>query len=133
MGVSLLRGERDGANESALCLLIILLLQINGSEIESDDPQALVNVFRAMEKRQRRFGVVVLPFDVPEIGQGLRICGIDFQLLFELLPGPVILLGLPIQIAQPEMHIWLTRRNLCRRLELADGLFRSAEPVKSLS
>src|ERR1700691_4880877 len=128
MGVSLLRGERDGANESALCLLIILLLQINGSEIEGDDPQALVNVFRAMEKRQRRFGVVVLPFDVPEISQGLRIGGIDFQFLFELLPGPVILLGLPIQIAQAEMRICLTRRNLPGLLELALSPFRSADP-----
>src|ERR1700761_4154660 len=59
--------------------------------------------------------------------------GIDFQLALELLARLLILLRLPVKIAEPEMNIWLLGRQFCCSLELRNGLLRSSQPVESLA
>ena len=77
--------------------------------------------------------MITLPFDIPEIRQGLGICGIDGQLRVERLFRPVVLLSLPIEIAEPKMNVGQARGDLGGRLELLDGFLNSTQAIKGLA
>lgn len=129
VSVWLLRRERDGAQQSGLRLIVVLLLQVDCSEIDLNDPLVVVDLCGSFEKGKRSLRMVVLPFNVAQISQSLSISGVKRYLGLKLLSGPVVLLALPVEIPQSEVHIRLAWRGFCRSFEFSDRLFCLTQPV----
>src|SRR5579863_2543116 len=77
--------------------------------------------------------MIVLPLYVAEISQRLSVIRVQSQLLLKLLFGIVILLRLPVEIAEPEVNVGLVGRDFGSSLELCDCFGATAQAVEGLS
>src|ERR1022692_193123 len=69
--------ECHGVQKRRLGLFIVFLLHVDRAQINVDDTQILLNIHRALEQRKRRVGMVVLPFNIREVGQSLGMIGVE--------------------------------------------------------
>src|SRR5579864_7036534 len=74
--------------------------------------------------------MVALPFDVAKIRQCLRMVGIEGDFALEFLPGCVILLRLPIQVAETEMDIGLAGRYFRGGFEFGNRLRGPSQTIE---
>ena len=107
VGVGLGRIERYCAEKRRLRILIVFLLHVDCAQIGIDDAQILLHGQRSLQQRKRSLWMIGLPFDVPEVGQGLGMVGIESEFTLEFLPCFVIPLRLPEQVAEAEMNVGL--------------------------
>src|SRR5580658_4465294 len=75
----------------------------------------------------------MLPFNIPEIGQSLRILRIKRQLFFKLLLRLLIRMHLPVKVTEAEMNIRSLRRKLCGSFKFRNRLVGPAQAVERLS
>ena len=129
-----LRGiERDGALQSGNGFLIFPLLDKNRAEVHIREAQIVARLQGFLQQRQRRIAIILLEGHVAEIGQGLSIFGIDGELILEISFRGVVLLQLPMKIAEAEMKIGLAGRGVDGRLKFGNGIGSPAEAVESFS
>lgn len=127
-----LRGiERDGALQSGDGVLIFSLLDKNRAEVHIGEAQIVARLQGFLQQRQRRIAIILFEGHVAEIGQGLSIFGIDGELILEIGFRGVVLLQLPMKIAEAEMKIGFAGRGVDGRLEFRNSIGSPAKAVES--
>ena len=112
---------------------ILLLVHQDGGNIEVRETVVAPESGGLAKECQGFFGVLAFHRDVSEIGQGLGVSGVDQKLSLERRGGLVVVVSLPVKIAQPKIQVWFFWREFERGFELGDGLFRLALAVESLA
>src|SRR6202050_4703824 len=120
VGIGQVGIKGHGAKQSRLGVFIVFLLHVDGAQIDIDDAQVPLGLDRALEQGERSVGMVVFPFNVAQIRQGLSMAWVKSYFMLELLPCRVILLRFPVEIAKAKMNVGLAGRYFRRRLELGN-------------
>src|SRR5271155_3580283 len=97
------------------------------------DTDVAVRLQSLLKERSCRIEIVLLHRDIPKIGKGLRMPGIDRQLVLEFGRCIIILLQLPVQIAEAKMHVGFLGSGFYGFLELGDSFRSSSQTIESLS
>ena len=127
------RIEFNRVMQRRLRLGVIFSLKIDLAYVYIDDAKIAFGSSGAIQVRKRCIWVIVFPLDIPHIRQGLSILGIERQLGFEFLFGCLVLLCLPVKIAQAEMNVGFARGNLHGGFKFRNGLFGPSFAIEGLA
>src|SRR5580658_3525172 len=86
-----------------------------------------------LEQRSSRIEIVLFHCDIPKIRKGLRVLGIDRQLALEFGLGIIILLQLPVQVAEAKMYVLFLGSSFYGLLELRNGFRSPSQAVEGFS
>jgi len=127
--VGLFRIEFDSAFQRGDSFLIFSLLIQDGAQINVGEANVFADVDGFFEKGEGGGVVVILHGHVAEIGERLGVGRTDGQLFLELGFGLIVLLELPVEIAEAEMHVWLVGSGFGGGFKFGDGVERARETV----
>src|ERR1700675_206589 len=97
------------------------------------DANVVARMQSLSEQRNCPIQIVPLQRDIAKIRKGLRVIGVDSQLVLQLRFRAIILLLFPIQVAQPKMHARFLRSSLHGFLELSNRFWSPSKAVQCFS